>query len=57
MVHLRGDEFLNWTEDANENLIVFDEAKDAYCYADWTDESPVSTGIPVETGDSSVQSA
>ncbi|MCL2152990.1 MAG: S-layer homology domain-containing protein [Oscillospiraceae bacterium] len=47
-VKLQGDEFLNWTEDSNGNLIVFDEVVKAYCYADWADEQPASTGILVD---------
>ena len=43
-VTLCGDEFLNWTEDTNGNLIVFDEALKGYCYAEWTDDGPVTTG-------------
>ena len=41
---LHGDEFLNWSEDASGNLIIFDEDKNGYCYANWTDGGAVSTG-------------
>jgi M6 family metalloprotease-like protein len=45
-----GDEFLNWYEDANGNLVVFDEDKKGYCYAEWTDDGVVSTGELIGDG-------
>ena len=45
-----GDEFLHWSEDANGNLIVFDDAKDGFCYATWSDNGEVSTGELVGAG-------
>jgi M6 family metalloprotease-like protein len=39
-----GDEFLHWSEDVNGNLIVFDEDKEGFCYATWTDAGAVSSG-------------
>jgi M6 family metalloprotease-like protein len=39
-----GDEFLTWNEDNQGNLIVFDEDKDGFCYAFWTDDGIQSTG-------------
>jgi|GEM_PF-4639826 len=49
-VQLYGDEFLSWTEDNMGNLIIFDEALDGYCYAEWTDDGAVSTGNLVGAG-------
>ncbi|MDR0380427.1 MAG: hypothetical protein LBH86_00310, partial [Oscillospiraceae bacterium] len=40
----RGDEFLTWSEDTNGHLILFDKARNGYCYANWTENGPVSTG-------------
>jgi M6 family metalloprotease-like protein len=46
-VYSKGDEFLKWSEDAEGNLMVFDAARKAYCYAEWTDGGPLSTGEAV----------
>ena len=40
----KGDEYLGWSEDAEGNLIAYDSTEKAYCYAEWTEEGPVSTG-------------
>ncbi|MDR2712105.1 MAG: hypothetical protein LBB91_03205, partial [Clostridiales bacterium] len=39
----QGDEFINWVEDVNGNLVVFVDESNAFCYAEWTDEGPVAT--------------
>ena len=44
VVYAFGDEFLTWTEDAQGNLVVFDEEKGGYCFAIWTDDGIQSTG-------------
>ncbi|MCL1975129.1 MAG: hypothetical protein FWG61_03065 [Firmicutes bacterium] len=49
-VRTMGDEFLSWCEDANGNLIVFDEEKEGYCSAFWTDEGVASTGELIGMG-------
>lgn len=43
-VFTKGDEFLGWSEDAEGNLIVFDDEMNGCCYAEWTEDGPVSTG-------------
>ncbi|MDR3239097.1 MAG: dockerin type I domain-containing protein [Clostridiales bacterium] len=43
-VYLKGDEFLNWAEDEDGSHIIFDETKNAYCYARWTATGSISTG-------------
>jgi M6 family metalloprotease-like protein len=44
VVYAFGDEFLTWTEDAQGNLVVFDEDKAGFCFAVWTDDGIQSTG-------------
>jgi M6 family metalloprotease-like protein len=51
----KGDEFLNWTEDLEGNLVVFDPVRKGICYAHWTNGGAVSTGELV--GPSSVAHA
>ena len=49
-VRLFGDEFLHWEEDANGELIVFDDGQDGYCYGVWTDDGAMSSGELVGAG-------
>jgi len=46
----RGDEFLGWYEDPDGSLVIYDKKQKGFCYANWTDDGPVSTGTLV--GDS-----
>jgi len=50
-VFQKGDEFLNWSEDTEGNLVVYDAIKKGFCYGLWTNEGPVSTGELVTTND------
>ncbi|MCL2152609.1 MAG: dockerin type I domain-containing protein [Oscillospiraceae bacterium] len=40
----KGDEFLSWLEDEQGYLLDFDESKEGFCYAEWSDNGPVSNG-------------
>jgi hypothetical protein len=49
-----GDEFLNWVEDVNGNLVIFDKEKKAFCYAGWTDKGAVSSGEIIGMGSAAI---
>ncbi|MDR2713636.1 MAG: dockerin type I domain-containing protein [Clostridiales bacterium] len=54
VIRLCGDEFLNWTEDYDGNLIVFDSSQGGYCYAGWSGSDCISTGELVGVGFSGI---
>jgi M6 family metalloprotease-like protein len=50
-VYKKGDEFLNWTENRDGSLIVYDADKKAYCYGTWTENGPISEGVQARDTD------
>ncbi|MCL1874610.1 MAG: hypothetical protein FWF85_10930, partial [Clostridiales bacterium] len=45
-----GDEHLDWVEDVNGNLVIFEPEENAFYYAVWTDEGAAPTGELVGVG-------